>query len=397
MTRIQIQLKLCLFTGFIITLLLLNGCKSRENTSGNAFGVDLRLNAYPNERLVLNEVQPEAIVPVDTIFTEANGKAYFKIDDQEPGIYMISVGQKRIIILSVPGEKAVFKSVKKDITDLVVENSVQNANLQQYYSSYEVLRKEVDTLSVCLDRSKNRADYPTIRDSVGLRYAGIFKAQQSLTIDYLKSNLTSLGALIALNQRSGPRSLLTIPEHLSLFMEIDSNLRQHLGNNKHVIFLHKNLREKIARLNETNAAEARLQPGNQAPEIIMTGHEDENFRLSELKGKVVVLHFWASWSSNYRRDINTLHQIANRYGKYDFDMVSISFDNKRFQWMQAIKSDVMQWTQVCDLLYPASPLQKLYAVGDNLPTYYIIDRNGHIEGRYNTAAEVLKQLEKMKW
>ncbi len=397
MTRKRIQLKFHLFAGTIVTLLLLNGCKSKDNTSNNTFGIDLFLSAYPNEQLIVNEVQPQAIVPIDTVFTEASGKAFIKIDSQEPGIYMISVGQKRIIVLSVPGETAVFKSVKKDITDMVVENSLQNANLQQYYTSFEVLRKEVDTLSVCLDRSKNRTDYPAIRDSVGLRYADIFNEQQILTINYLKSNLNSLGALIALNQKSGPRSLLTIPEHLSLFIEIDSNLRNHLGNNKHVAYLHKNLREKIARLKETNTAQSRLQPGNQAPDIIMTGHEDENFKLSSLKGKVVVLHFWASWLANYRRDINTLHQIANRYGKYDFDMVSISLDNKRFQWMQAIKSDVMQWTQVCDLLYPSSPLQTLYAVGDNLPTYYIIDRNGLIQGRYDTAADVLKQLENMKW
>ncbi|OFY32713.1 MAG: hypothetical protein A2X09_06640 [Bacteroidetes bacterium GWF2_43_11] len=397
MTRLRFSLKFRLFTGLILTLLILNGCKSRDNTSDKVFKMDIRLNAYPDAELILNEVQPEAIVPLDTINTDVAGKALITIDNTEAGIYMVSVGKKRIIVLSVPGETAVFKADREDLTDLIVEGSVQNTNLQLYHSAFEVMRREVDSLSIYLDRSKDRADYPAVRDSVGMRYATIFDAQQKLTIDYLKSNLTSLGTLIALNQKSGPRPLLTVNDHFGLIMEIDSNLRKHHGNNIHVAYLHKNLAEQVARYKEANAMESRLQPGNPAPEIVMSGHEDENFRLSELKGKVVVLHFWASWLANYRRDFNTLHLIANRYGRYNFDMVSISFDNKRFQWMQAIQSDFMQWTQVCDLLYPSSPLQKLYAIGDNLPTYYIIDRNGLIQGRYNSADDVLIELKKMEW
>lgn len=384
-----------LLASALVWLLMLEGCKNPAPATEKPFTVQITLPAYPNEELILQEVRPAGFVPIDTARTDKEGKTQFLLHEKEPGIYFITIGERRIIVLSEPGITAGFTSQNKDLSDMQIAGSDQNKAFQDYLSAFDAKRKEIDSLSLCLDRSKDRPDYPKIRDSVGNRYVAIFTDQQQLTIRYLKENQTSLGTLIALNQRSGPRALLTLEEHFGLMQQADSALQKSHKGNKHVDFLHKTLADYQAKLKSEATQNLRLEPGQPAPEILLNGANDETFRLTDLRGKTVLLHFWASWAANYRKDFGTLQLISQKYGAGKFDMVSVSFDNKRFQWIQALKNDYIQWTQLTDLLYPNSPLQKLYNIGTTLPVYYIIDPNGRIVGRYATAREAEKVLRTM--
>lgn len=380
-----------------IFLITINACKNKQQQAAGQFKIDLHLAALPNDTVIFQEVQPDSFTALDTVITDGSGVATLTINQPEAGIYFLALGNNRIITLSIPGETVVYSSNRPDLSDLTATGSAQNAGFLKYQHDYDSLRRIVDTLSICLDKAKHRDDYPEVRDSVGMIYTKVFSAQQQLTLRYLQQNPSSLGALIALNQRSGPRPLFNVDEHLGLMMTVDSNLRKAHPNNKHVTFLHKNLTDQIKRIQNRASLSNRLQPGNPAPDIVMKGGDGDDFKLSELKGKVILLHFWASWSTGYRKDFGQIHNIAQKYAPLGLDIVSVSFDNKRYQWMQAINFDSMKWTQLCDLLYPDSPIQKLYAVGDNLPTYYLIDQNGLIFGRYDNAGDVSEALKTMKW
>lgn len=384
-----------LVSGLVLWIIVTAGCKNHLPADPGAFTIQLTLTAYPNEPLVLQEVQPDGFVPVDTAYTDGEGQTQFSLLKNEQGIYFITIGTQRLIVLSKPGETTSFTSKTDDLSDVQTDGWSHNTTLHNYLKTFDTRRREVDSLSVCLDKSKDRSDYLKIRDSVGNRYVAIFSDQQQLTIQYLKENKTSLGTLIALNQRSGPRALLTIEEHFGLMQQIDSALQKNHQGNKHVDFLHKTLVDYQAKLDNEASQHQRLAPGQAAPEIVLNGANDETFRLSDLRGKTVLLHFWASWSANYRKDFNTLQLMSQKYGAGKFDMVSVSFDNKRFQWIQALQNDYIQWTQLTDLLYPNSPLQKLYNIGDKLPVYFIIDPEGRIVGRYATAIEANKILKTM--
>lgn len=381
----------------VLASLMAGSCQEKKHKEADLFTIHLMMKAFPHAEVVLKEVKPNNFIATDTTKTDGEGNATLVIRQKNAGIYLIEFAGQRLVALSVPGEEATFESGTNDLTGMHVTGSDQNIQFQRYNSLYDSLRKRIDSLSVCLDRSKHRDDYIRIRDSVGHIYSEIFSNQQAVTIAYLKKNPTSLGALIALNQRSGPRPLFNLNQHLDLMVEADSNLRKAHPGNEHVDYLHKNLQIQLEKAREEAARDSRLLPGNLAPEIVMQGQNGENFRLSELRGKVVLLHFWASWSSDYRKDIEKIRQIGQIYAPWGFDMVSISFDNKRFQWLEAIKFDFMQWTQLCDLLYPSSPLQALYAVEKELPVFYLIDRDGKIVGRYQTATEVHNALKTMKW
>jgi peroxiredoxin len=381
----------------IILVSTLQQCKERGGSGDDIFLIDLELKAYPLTQITLKEVKPDGFNPVDTTSTDEHGKTTLTISGNKAAIYLLEVMEQRIVVLSVPGEEVRFESSGKDLKVVKTSGSIQNVHFQEYNAAYDSLRQIIDSLSVCLDRSKHRDNYIETRDSVGQVYSDVFSRQQAITTAYLKQNPTSLGALIALNQRSGPRPLFNVTDNWNLMIEVDSNLMKAHPGNEHIEFLHQSLLSHMEKAQQEAAINERLKSGNEAPEIVMQGQNGEGFRLSELRGKVVLLHFWASWSPDYRKDMETLRYLGQVYAPWGFDMVSISFDNKRYQWLEAVKFDFMQWTQLCDLLYPSSPLQKLYAIGKELPVYYLIDRDGTLAGRYRNAREVQDALKTMKW
>lgn len=127
--------------------------------------------------------------------------------------------------------------------------------------------------------------------------------------------------------------------------------------------------------------------GDTAPEIALPGTQGDTLRLSDLKGKVVLINFWASWCRPCR--VNN-HLYKKVYAKYKdslftigegFEIYSVSMDHDAAQWKAAISNDKINWTShVSDLLAWESPVANAYGVG-SLPFNCIIDGNGLVVGK----------------
>lgn len=146
-----------------------------------------------------------------------------------------------------------------------------------------------------------------------------------------------------------------------------------------------------------------LKVGDKAPEIIQNLVTGEEFKLSSLKGKMVLIDFWASWCAPCRRENPHLVKAYKKYksstfinGK-GFTVLSVSFDAKQEAWENAIKKDKLIWPyHVSDLKGWANAAGKLYKVR-SVPTSYLIDGNGIIVGmnlRGDALKNKLKELKK---
>jgi peroxiredoxin len=121
--------------------------------------------------------------------------------------------------------------------------------------------------------------------------------------------------------------------------------------------------------------------GESAPEIIMGDTTGKAMALSSLKGKIVLIDFWASWCRPCRMENPNVVKAYDKYKDAGFTVFSVSLDDNRANWTKAIKADNLKWSShVSDLKGWQSPAAKLYGV-NGIPATFLLDRDGKIIGK----------------
>lgn len=131
-----------------------------------------------------------------------------------------------------------------------------------------------------------------------------------------------------------------------------------------------------------------------APEIALSNPDGTVMKLSDLKGKVVVLQFWASWCPYCREDNPELVALYNKYKDKGLEIYSVSLDTDKNKWKDAIKKDGLAWpNHVSDLKKFDSSAAKTYVI-DRTPYLFLIDKEGIIRVS-NFKSSLEKEVEKL--
>ena len=129
----------------------------------------------------------------------------------------------------------------------------------------------------------------------------------------------------------------------------------------------KNLREQLG-----------INIGAIAPEINLKSPDGKLIALSSLKGKVVLLDFWASWCRPCRAENPNVVRLYNKYKDRGFTVYSVSLDQNKDKWMAAINQDQLTWSNhVSELTGWKSSAGNKYGVS-SIPKTFLIDANGKI-------------------
>lgn len=136
--------------------------------------------------------------------------------------------------------------------------------------------------------------------------------------------------------------------------------------------------EQMLKQQEMELSSAGISVGKQAPELNFPDINGENIALSSLKGKVVLLDFWASWCGPCRKENPFVVGLYNKYKDKGFTIYSFSLDKDKTKWIQAIQQDNLSWkNHVSDLMAWNSLGAAKYKIR-SIPQTFLIDRQGNI-------------------
>lgn len=117
--------------------------------------------------------------------------------------------------------------------------------------------------------------------------------------------------------------------------------------------------------------------GDQAPAFTLNNTNGKPVSLADLKGKILLIDFWASWCEPCRAESPNLKEQYKLYKDKGFEIISVSLDTDRKNWLKAIKDDGLPWLQVSDLKGYNSETIKTYGI-HAIPSFLLIDRDGKI-------------------
>lgn len=131
-----------------------------------------------------------------------------------------------------------------------------------------------------------------------------------------------------------------------------------------------------------------LQVGQEAPDFVLQDVNGKEVRLSDIKGKIKLLDFWASWCGPCRLENPNMVKLYNDYKDKGLAIVSVSLDTDKAKWLKAIEADGLPWVHVSSLKGWKCEVVKRYEV-DAVPYIWVLDENNRILGK-QMRGEVLR-------
>ena len=145
-------------------------------------------------------------------------------------------------------------------------------------------------------------------------------------------------------------------------------------------------------IDKTIASSAFGQIGTMLPDFTQNDVNGKPFTLSSLKGKYVLVDFWASWCGPCRAENPNVVKAFNKYKSKNFTVLGVSLDQDKAKWLEAIKKDGLAWSHVSDLKYWNNAVAAQFGI-QSIPASFLIDPTGKIIARDLRGADLDKFLE----
>lgn len=359
----------------------------------DGYTIDGTIKGMENQSISLEFLAPDKVEKIDSATTDANGNFQLKGNVAEKGFYRIINGNKFwIILLENKAQKFVADANHPELRDVVIENYPEGEDLQKTLDSLIQTQQEFEAFGKKLQASLS----PQSTQEEQMQAQMQFMAFQQSVMQGLKDKIdqklkanpySALYLMLSLNPQTDKDF---IEEKISIFEE-------KMPNNPYI----KSLKDVLTKMSAQQTPQQQKQPttavkvGDQAPDIVMSNPAGKDLKLSDLKGKVVLVDFWASWCRPCRAENPNIVRTYHQYKNKGFDIFSVSLDKKKDAWTTAIAQDGLIWkNHVSDLQFWNNSAAKAWGVS-SIPAAFLLDKDGKIIAQNLRGAQLEAKLKEV--
>jgi len=352
------------FLPLIASLFFLFSCNT--SVQKGQFTVTGDLKNTPDQKIYLEELyfsQKDPAV-LDTAEIK-NGKFSLTAIAPEEGLYRLRLEKSEAAFIFINDQPAIpFSS---DLNSLSLENakfnSPANYLLRSFMVDIEKQRKEIEDKTSILQQYKN----PLPSDSTyQVMQLDIVDKQAKFQQNILRYVDTTSNAVMALFSLGYTRDIE--PEKIETAI---GGLTKRFPTNQAIATIVAQYKQLIAQ----NKSLPKI--GGIAPEITMADTSGKAFSLSMLRGKYVLVDFWASWCGPCREENPNVVNAYQEFKNKNFNVLGVSLDKQKAEWTKAIEEDHLTWYHISDLKYWNSAAVAPYGI-EGIPYNVLLDPQGKI-------------------
>jgi hypothetical protein len=363
--------------GTIVISMLLTGFACSSNKA-EISGI---VSGGADKTLTLERLDVNRTTVTDSTVIKKDDSFFFKSQLEQAELFVVKNQEGEIInLLLSPGEKIQLNASYDHFgTTYQLDGSVESEGIRMLVDHLSQTRHDLDSLLLLVDSIEDPQN-PQM-DLIRSAYAQTIIKQKRFTIKYLVEHMTSLSSVYALYQKYDEQTLILGSESdLQYFKTVADSLETVYPNSSLTISLQADIQQREANFQEAMHLNQLLDMAEEESgllELSIPDREGVEQSLTALKGKVILLTFWASQSEE---SINALLQLKSTYNKYHpsgFEIYAVSLDNNKVSWMNAIDFNEFNWINVSELSFPESRASLLYNVSA-VPTTFLINRESDI-------------------
>jgi len=365
------------FIASILLALLFTFCSPEKPESKKAL-IKGEFPGYEGE-LILSKVTSNKVKVLDSADLSTDKTFSFEVNAPDYSVFRLSTAELfPLMVIIKAGDTVNITGTDDKAWPYRIQGPEECMLLVDYLERLNRDHYTVDSLSAVFHNSQDHPDFLAIRNMLNNTFIELHEGHIAYARQYVTTHPSSIASIIVLNGFFKEFALFHQHDDFNYYEIVDEALTERFPENNYVLEFHSQVENIRAAREYEQEAKMRLSSGRLVPEFQLPSTSGAKIGPQDLNGKNILIYFWAAADAKSRQTNPFIRKAYEAYHPYGLEVLAISFDKDPNIWKAAIELDSLPGIHVTDLKGAGSPVQKLFNLKMQLPTFFLIDTRGRI-------------------